>query len=269
MGRPHPMLIVVTVVGIFLVVLWLAQRTLIYFPESELPPPAAVGVPQAEPVSFRTEDGLDLDAWFVAAREPSANRTIVVFNGNAGNRAHRAMMAAVFADHGFSTFLVDYRGYGGNPGLPSERGLERDARAALRYLVSRADVDRRRIVYFGESLGAAVALRLAIDEPPAALILRSPFTSLAAIGGRHYPYLPVRWFLKDRYPSIDRIGQIACPVLFIAGDEDRIVPLDDTELLFEAARQPKRMIVIEGSGHNDAEIAIGPQVMKAITDFLR
>lgn len=267
--RPHPMLTIVTVVAVFLTVLWLAQRSLIYFPDSALPSPASLGLSQAEAVGFRTEDGLDLGAWFVPAAEPSANRTIVVFNGNAGNRAHRAIMAERFAGLGFSTLLVDYRGYGGNPGLPSERGLERDARAAQRYLASRGDVDLRRVVYFGESLGAAVAVELAIDEPPAALILRSPFTSLAAIGARHYPFLPVRWFIKDRYPSIDRIGKITCPILFIAGDADRIVPLDDTELLFEAARDPKRLVVIEGADHNDAEIAIGDQVMQAIRDFLR
>src|SRR6185503_2143413 len=116
-------------------------------------------------VQFTTEDGLDLDAWFVPASASPADRTIVVFNGNAGNRSHRAGLAALFAEYGWSTLLVDYRGYGGNPGLPSERGLERDARAAIRYLASRPDVDLTRIVYFGESLGAAVAIRLAVHYP--------------------------------------------------------------------------------------------------------
>jgi fermentation-respiration switch protein FrsA (DUF1100 family) len=255
--------------GIFLLGLWLLQRSFIYFPDGHLPAPAAIGLPQAEIVRFNTEDDLELEAWFVPARAPSANRTIVVFNGNAGNRSHRAMLAALFAEHGYSTLLVDYRGYGGNPGLPSERGLERDARAALRYLATRGDVDRSRIAYFGESLGAAVAVGLALDEPPAALILRSPFSSLAAMGARHYPFLPVRWFLKDRYPSIDRIGAIRCPILFIAGDADRIVPLDDTEILFEAAGQPKRLVVINGANHNDEALIFGPQLVRAVVEFLR
>lgn len=262
------MLTVVTIVAVFLIVLWVAQRSLIYFPEGQVPSPAAAGIPQAEVVGFRTEDDLDLEAWFVPPRQPSANRTIVVFNGNAGNRGHRAMLAALFAEYGYATLLVDYRGYGGNPGLPSERGLERDARAAFRYLASRADVDLSRVVYFGESLGAAVAIRLAEEHPPAALILRSPFSSLASIGARHYPLLPVRWFLKDRYPSIDRIGRITSPLLFIAGDADRIVPIGDTEQLYDAANEPKTLVTIRDADHNDEALMVGPEVMAAIRKFL-
>lgn len=269
MVRPQPMLTFVGVIGVLLVILWLAQRSFIYFPDGQVPPPAALGIPQAEVVRFTTEDDLDLEAWFVPARAPQADRTFVVFNGNAGNRAHRAMLAAIFAAHGYSTLLVDYRGYGGNPGLPSERGLERDARAALRYLASRTDVDPLRVVYFGESLGAAVAVRLAVDYPPAALILRSPFSSLSAVGAKHYPFLPVRWMLKDQYASVERIGAIRCPLLVIAGDADRIVPLDDTRMLFDAAMPPKRLVVIDGADHNDEALAMGPQVIRAVVEFLR
>jgi len=277
--RPHPpravvrllagMLTFLAVVAVLFLALWLAQRSLIYFPDRDVPAPADVGLPHAEVVAFETEDGLRLEAWFVPAREPSMNRTIVVFNGNAGNRSDRAILAARFAEQGISTLLVDYRGYGGNPGLPSERGLERDARAALKYLTTRPDVDVSRVVYFGESIGAAVAIRLAAEFQPAALILRSPFSSLAELGQQHYPFLPVRWFLKDRYPSIDRIGAVASPVLVIAGSEDRIVPREDSELLYEAARDPKRLLIVEGADHNDAALAIGPQVIQAVVEFLR
>jgi fermentation-respiration switch protein FrsA (DUF1100 family) len=266
--HPHPMLSVVSVIVVFLAVIWLAQRSLIYFPDGQVPSPASAGLPRAENVTFVTDDGLELGAWFVPASEPSANRTILYFNGNAGNRAYRAILAARFAAHGFSTLLTDYRGYGGNPGLPSERGLARDARAALRYLVSRPDVDRSRVVYFGESLGAAVAVDLAVDEPPAALILRSPFSSLAAVGARHYPFLPVRWLLRDRYASIDRIGQLRSPLLVIAGDADHIVPLDDTEELFDASPEPKDFVVIEGADHNSEPLAAGPELVRAVVELL-
>jgi fermentation-respiration switch protein FrsA (DUF1100 family) len=225
------MLTVAVTLTVVLGVAWMAQRSLIYFPDGHLPAPAEMGLSDAEPVLFRTEDGLDLEAWFVPAREPVADRTILVFNGNAGNRGHRAVLAATFAGNGWATLLVDYRGYGGNPGLPSERGLRRDARAALKYLATRGDVNLARVVYFGESLGAAVAVELATEFPPAALILRSPFTSMAAIGERHYPFLPVRLLLRDRYPSIDRIAAVPSPTLFIAGDADRIVPADETRAL--------------------------------------
>lgn len=257
------------VLVLVVILLWLAQRSLIYFPDSHVPPPGAVGLPRAEIVSFRTEDGLDLEAWFVPPARLPVNRAIIVFNGNAGNRAHRAGLAARFADSGFATLLVDYRGYGGNPGLPSERGLEFDARAALGYLSTRDDVDLSRVVYFGESLGAAVAVRLAVEDAPAALVLRSAFTSLVAMGQHHYPVLPVRWLLRDRFPSIDRIGALRCPVLFIAGDTDTVVPFEDTETLYEAAGEPKRLVVIRGADHNDEALFHGPQVIAAIRDFLQ
>ncbi len=256
-------------VVVFLLVLWLVQRSLIYFPHGQVPAPAAVGLTTADIASFTTDDDLDLEAWFVPAREPSADRTIVVFNGNAGSRAHRAILAASFAERGFATLLVDYRGYGGNPGLPSERGLYRDARAALKYLASRGDVNMARVVFFGESLGAAVAVELATEFQPSALILRSPFSSMTRIGAHHYPLLPVRQFLRDRYPSIDRIGRITCPLLVIAGDDDRIVPLEDTQRLFDAAHEPKQMVVIEGADHNDEELMWGPRVIGAIAKFLQ
>lgn len=260
---------VIALVGTGVALLYLFQRSLIYFPDGEVPPPAAAGLVSAEIVRFETSDGLDLEAWFVPAREPSANRTIVVFNGNAGNRSHRSALAATFSAYGWSTLLVDYRGYGGNPGLPSESGIERDANAALKYLLTRSDVDPTRIVYFGESLGAAVAVRLAIAHAPAALILRSPFSSMAGIGGRHYPFLPVRWLLRDRYPSIDLIGRIKSPVLFIAGDLDSIVPIHETEQLFEAANEPKRLLVIRNANHNDEALNNGPELMQAIRNFLK
>lgn len=262
------MLTFLTVVAVLLGVLWLAQRSLIYFPESDVPAPAALGLAGTEEVRFQTEDGLELNAWFVPAAGPPARRTIVVFNGNAGNRSHRAPLAAEFAALGYATLLVDYRGYGGNPGLPSEEGLARDARAAWKYVTSRPDVEANRLVYFGESLGSAVAVRLAVDHPPAALILRSPFSSLVAIGAHHYPFLPVRWFLKDRFQSVDLIRRVPSPVLFIAGDADRVVPFDDTEALFAAANDPKEMVVIQGADHNDEALNIGPGVIGPIHLFL-
>jgi fermentation-respiration switch protein FrsA (DUF1100 family) len=259
----------VFVVAAGLLAVWFAQRSFIYFPEGQAPVPAAVGLRGAEPVRLTSSDGLDLEAWWVPAQSPLADRTFIVFNGNAGNRASRALLGASLAARGFAVLLVDYRGYGGNPGLPSETGLYRDARAALAYVLSRADVNPARLVYFGESLGAAVAIELAIEHPPAALVLRSPFSSMVSIGTRHYPFLPVRWLLRDRYPSIERIARLRSPVLFIAGEDDRIIPLDDTRVLFDAAPEPKQFVVIGGVGHNDEELLAGTEMLRAIDAFLR
>jgi fermentation-respiration switch protein FrsA (DUF1100 family) len=262
------MLTVLFVLAVVVGLAWAAQRGLIYFPDSDVPSPAAVGLPGAAVVSFDTRDGLHLAGWFIAAAEPATGHTVIVFNGNGGHRGDRAHLAGQLAARGIATLLFDYRGYGGNPGLPSEDGLAEDARAALAYLGRRDDVDFTRIVFFGESLGAAVAVRLALEYAPAALILRSPFTSLTEIGQHHYPFLPVRWLLRDHYPSIDRIDQVTSPLLVVVGDADQIVPSSNSEELFDAARGAKRLIVIEGADHNDSALSAGPRLLLAITEWL-
>jgi hypothetical protein len=252
---------------IVLLLAWTGQRRMIYFPFAEVPPPAAVGLPGAEEVTFAASDGVLLEAWFVAARPASG--TVIVFNGNAGNRAYRAQLGSRLSQGGFNALLFDYRGYGGSSGSPTEEGLALDARAALRYVESRSDVDSGRIFYFGESLGAGVAVRLAIERRPRALMLRSPFTSLLDTGRHHYPLLPVRWLLRDRFPSIDLIARIGCPLLVIAGSEDRVIPLAQSQRLFDTALEPKRLLVIEGADHNDEDLLAGPRTMTAILSFLR
>jgi uncharacterized protein len=164
--------------------------------------------------------------------------------------------------------LFDYRGYGGNPGSPSEKGLAADARAALAWLVAQPEVDQDNIVYFGESLGAAVAIGLATEHPPAALVLRSPFTSLAEVGRVHYPWLPIGRLLIDRYPSIDRIGSLTAPLLVIAGDRDDIVPESLSKKLYEAAPDPKRYQLVPGANHNDPELIDDPRLIEAVGRFL-
>jgi fermentation-respiration switch protein FrsA (DUF1100 family) len=257
----------VAVAGVLLFLIWMGQRRMIYFPFGTVPAPADVGLVRAETVRFATDDGLTLNGWFVPAERPGAD-TIIVFNGNAGNRAYRSDLAAWMANAGMAVLLFDYRGYGENPGSPSEDGLAQDARAARRYVLSRHDVDARRLVYFGESLGSGVAVRLAVEHPPRALILRSPFTSFVDVGRLHYPFLPVAWLLRDRYLSIDRIAQVTSPVLVIAGANDTIVPAAQSRRLFEAAREPKRLLIVEGADHNDAVLAAGEQVVAAVTAFL-
>lgn len=260
--------IVLLPLAVGLVVLWAIQRGLIYFPSRNLPPPAEAGLPQAEAVAISTDDGLTLGGWFVPASPPSKGATLIVFNGNGGNRGDRALLAARLAEQGVASLLFDYRGYGGNAGTPSERGLAADARAARRYLASRGDVDPNRIVYFGESLGSGVAVGLAIEQAPFALILRSPFTSLVDVGRLHYPFLPVALVLRDRFPSLDRIAGLRSPLLVIAAGEDRVVPASQSERLYAAASPPKRIVVIDGAGHNDEEILAGSRVIAAIVEFL-
>lgn len=164
--------------------------------------------------------------------------------------------------------MVDYRGYGENPGSPSESGLAADARAAAEFLKSRG-VDQDRIVYFGESLGAAVATGLATEEQPAALVLRSPFPSLVDVARVHYPWLPVSLLLRDRYPVQSQIARVDSPVMVILGTVDDIVPPKLSRAVYEAASEPKTLVVIEGAGHNDLALLNGDEMIQSITDFLR
>ena len=251
-----------------LALLWAGQRRMIYFPFGKVPSPAAVGLDRAEEVTFFTDDGLALHGWFVPPDSAPARFTAIIFNGNAGHRGMRAPLAIALARHGVASLLFDYRGYGGNAGAPSEAGLARDARAARAYVVGRPDVDANRLAYFGESLGAAVALRLAADASPQALVLRSPFTSLADVGRHHYPFLPVRWLLRDRYPSLELVPHLSCPILVIAGDRDGIIPIEQSRRLFAAAREPKRMVVIADADHNDDDLLAGPRLIEEVIGFV-
>jgi len=251
--------------------LWAFQRRLIYLPAPRAVPPAASVLPGAEEVAFTTADGLRLEGWFVPARavDDPATRSagVLVCNGNGGNRSLRAALAAELSRMGLAVLLFDYRGYGGNPGHPSEEGLAADARAAQAYLAGRAEVDPDRLVYYGESLGAAVALRLAVERPPAALVLRSPFASLAEVGRLHYPLAPMS-LLRDRYDSAALAGRLAAPLLVVAGGRDRIVPAGHSRRLFAAAPQPKRLVVLEGADHNDYDLLAGPRLLAELRAFL-
>ncbi len=255
-------------VALALALLWVGQRRLIYIPYAGVAPAVSLGLPSAEDVSFTTDDGVTLHGWFVPAASTPARFTVIVFNGNAGHRGMRASLAAALASHGVATLLFDYRGYGDNTGRPSEDGLARDARAAWAYVMTRADVDPGRVVFFGESLGAAVALRLATETPPFALVLRSPFTSLTDAGQYHYPFLPVRWLLRDRYPSLERVGSVSCPTLVIAGERDRVIPIEQSRRLYAAIAAEKRLAVIAGADHNDEALFHGPELMEAVLAFV-
>ena len=259
---------VAVLVAVLLGLVWSQQRRLIYYPWPGRAPAAASVLPGSQEVTLDTEDGIRLHAWFVPAPTAGRGPAVVVCNGNAGHRALRAPLAAALSHAGLSVLLFDYRGFGGNPGRPSEDGLAADARAAQAWLAARPEVDPRRIAYFGESLGAAVALRLAVERPPAALVLRSPFTSLTDVGRLHYPWLPVGLLLADRYPSADRAADLTVPVLVVAGERDRIVPAALSRRLYDAAAEPKRFVLVPGADHNDATLLDGHELVGEILRFL-
>ena len=255
------------VVGL-LALLWIFQRRLIYFPFPSEVPSVAATLPYGRDVSFETEDGLRLGGWLLEPAVDEVRAGVVVFNGNAGHRGFRTPLAVALVERGLTVLLFDYRGFGGNPGKPTEAGLLSDGRAARAFLAAETGFENERLVYFGESLGTGVAVALATEHPPAAVILRSPFASLAAVGRHHYPFLPIRLLLRDRYSSIDRIGRIAAPLLVIAGEDDRIVPIESSRDLYEAAQEPKRFVAIAGADHNDLALLAGERMIGEIEAFV-
>lgn len=257
------LLVVVAVVVLLLALLWGFQRRLIYLPDNAAVPPAASVVPGAKDVVLETSDGLRLGAWLVPAAEPDRGVAVLVANGNAGDRSVRAPLARALAAEGLTVLLFDYRGYGGNKGSPTEEGLARDVRAAQRFLVQDAGFSSDSILYFGESLGAAVVTELATEIPPGGLVLRSPFVDLASVGRVHYPFLPVR-LLRDRYPLAEQLATIDVPVVVFYGSADTVVPAQQSRTVAAAARTLHESVEIRGADHNDRALLDGRRLVTAV-----
>lgn len=236
------------------------QRQLIHLPDGQDPPVPA----DVEVVRFDTTDGTELTAWFLPADDPVT--TVLVAPGNAGNRALRLPLARGLVDRGHAVLLLEHRGYGGNPGSPSEAGLAADAAGARAHLDGRDDVDPDRVVHLGESLGSAVAAGLSVDHPPAALVLRSPFPSLVDVARRQLPFLPVGLLLRDRYPTAEHLTRVDAPVLVVAGEDDRTVPY---RLSAEVADAAGAQLVTVAADHNDRALLDGATYLDAVDRFVR
>lgn len=225
------------------------QRRLIYLPDRTPSTPAASGVPEMTPVEYRTADALALTGWYAPPPEPEAP-LLVYFHGNAGSIADRAEKVRPFLDAGFGVLLAGYRGYGGNPGRPSETGLLADARAALDHLAE-AGIAPQRTILYGESLGSGVAVALAAERPLGALVLEAPFTSIVDVAAGAYPWLPVRLAMIDRFNSLARIKSVAAPTLILHGERDRTVPVRLGRHLLDHADEPKTGVFFPEAGHTD------------------
>jgi len=246
-------LIALAVVVTIVAVVFTFQRKFVYFPSPGPLPSADEVLPGGRDVRLVTADGLVLGGWHFEL--PEAPATVIVFPGNAGNRSGRVSLAQGLVARGLSVLLFDYRGYGGNPGKPTEEGLTFDARAAL-------DLIDGPVVYFGESLGAAVAAELATFRAPKGMVLRSPFTSLAAAGSHHFPWLPVKMLLQDKYPVVERVSAVDVPTVVLLGSADSVVPPAQSREVATAARAT--LVEIGGADHNDAVLNSGPQVIDAV-----
>jgi uncharacterized protein len=257
--------VVLVLSGVLVGLLWAAQRRLVYFPDDGPVPAAADAFPGGRDVALTTADGLRLGAWWVPP--PTADAaTVLVAAGNGGSRALRAPLARALSAAGLGVLLFDYRGYGGNPGSPSEEGLALDVRAARRFLLDEG-VRPERLIYVGESLGAAVVTELATEHPPAGLVLRSPFVDLAAVGAAHYPFLPVRALLRDRYPVAERVATIRVPTTVVLGGADSIVPPAQSRAVATAAAGLHRLVEVPGADHNDRVLLDGDALVDAVVEL--
>jgi len=245
----------------------LFERQLIYFPDQKLLATPQVYQLPYEEVTLATADGEQLHGWYLPGQP--LQPALLFLHGNAGNISHRVENLWLLHRLGLNVLIFDYRGFGQSSGTPSEAGLSRDADAALAWLRQRG-WNAKRTVYFGRSLGAAVAIDLARRQPPAGLIVESPFTSLRAMGRQHYPLLDFffGWLLRDRFDNFDKIADINAPLLLFQGDRDRIVPEAMARQLFAAAREPKTFHLIPGADHDTTYEAGGQAYWQAWQDFL-
>jgi fermentation-respiration switch protein FrsA (DUF1100 family) len=244
----------------------LFEKTFIYFPSRTHDlTPQELGLP-FEDVALRTEDGVDLHAWFLPVE--AARWVVLVSHGNAGNVSHRLDRALrLQARLRASVLLYDYRGYGRSQGSPDEAGTYRDARAAYRWLLDSGRARAEQVVLFGESLGCAVALELAVSAPAAALVLEAPFTSVPDMA-RTTIFLPLAPFVRTRYDNLAKVAHLRMPLLVLHGEQDEVVPFAQGRRLFAAAPEPKRFHAIPGAGHNDAYVTGKNAYWRVIVEFL-
>ncbi len=279
-----------------LVMLTSLQRSLIYHPTRAArlsAKDAGFSPGQAHDVAVQSDDQCQLRGWLVLAnghaakdaealqRELSAGRPFVLyFSGNAGHRAYRIDDVRLLAQAGADVLICDYRGYGDSSGEPTEEGLARDARAVWKLATEEYKIATSRIVLFGESLGGGVAVRLASEleatkRPPRGLILRSTFSSMPDAAAFHFPWVPVRWLLIDRFPSESRIRDVTAAILLFHGRRDTVVPIALGRKLFAAARDQsagsvaKRFIELPNADHNDVLETSHREVMSAVEEFFR
>jgi uncharacterized protein len=228
---------------------YFAQRSLMYFPDTAHVAPADAGLPEANEVPLTTADGTQIHVWHVAPRD---NKPVIIyFHGNGGSLPGRVDRFRRLIKDGIGLVAVEYRGYGGSGGTPTEQGLIADGQAAYAFAIARYPVSQ--IVLWGESLGSGVAVALAAQKPVGRVILEAPFTSTEAVGARRYWYLPVRFLMKDQFHSDERIGKVTAPLMIMHGVLDRTVPYAMGEEMFDLANKPKHLVRFLDGGHEDLD----------------
>lgn len=244
-----------------IVLFYFLQRTLMYAPSKITPDKKTFQAEDMRTVQLVTHDELTLNAWYTPAQKTKP--TVVIFHGNAGHIGARMPLARHLITQGFGVLLLEYRGYGGNPGSPTEQGLYHDARATMKFL-KKEHVPLQNTVLYGESLGTGVATQVATEYPnTCAIILQSPYTTMADLGRYHYPWIPIEpW---DKFDSIGHIHTIHMPLLALHGTRDGVIPYTQGVQLFNAANQPKQWVTLPEQGHDNLW---QPNFLNTVTVFI-
>lgn len=231
---------------IVFIIMYVSQRHLIYHPSPQVPHLPEYHANDMTVITLHTQDNLELMSWY----KPAINNqpTVLYLHGNAGHIGYRMHLARQFINAGLGVLLLEYRGYGGNKGRPSEQGLYKDGQAALTFL-NQQGIKPEKLILYGESLGTGVATELASKHAVCAVILQAPYTSLIALAHFHYPLI----FLKpwDKFDSLARIQAINAPLLVLHGEQDNVVPYKEGLTLFNAANEPKKMITFRNLDHHN------------------
>ncbi|HET7679643.1 MAG TPA: alpha/beta hydrolase [Xanthobacteraceae bacterium] len=238
--------------------LYLTQRSLMYFPDPRRLTPAEAGLRHAEEVMLQSADGVRVSVWHVPPGESMP--VVIYFQGNGGGLNLRAERFRKLTADGTGLVALNYRGYGGSDGKPSEAGIILDAKAAYDFAAERYGADR--IVLWGESLGTGVAVALAASSPVARIILESPYSSIADVAASIYWFVPVRLLLMDSFRSDQRIDKVTVPVLVVHGERDNVVRITFGERLYEMIPGPKQFIRLPKAGHNDHDSHGLPEMVR-------
>jgi fermentation-respiration switch protein FrsA (DUF1100 family) len=243
--------LLLSLAGIFALIIIvgrLLHRYFIYVPDRTRMLPKDAGLIATEEIVFKAADGTKLIAWHQPARR--GKPTLLYFPGNSGNVAKRAGKIRAIAADGYGVFMLNYRRYGGSEGRPTEKRIAADAVSAYDCLRG-LGVAPNNVVAYGESLGTAVAARLALQRHVEALVLEAPFTSVIDVGKLAWPGLPLKLIMVDQYRTIDRIGEVKAPLFIVHGARDSLIPLDHARHLYHAASEPKKLVVVPQADHND------------------
>ncbi|MAH84910.1 MAG: hypothetical protein CBB68_11525 [Rhodospirillaceae bacterium TMED8] len=253
-------------------VMYLFQRHLMYQPRHDIIQPSQNGVKTFSIITLLNSDDQLLESWFVkpplAKKEP---KVLVYFHGNAGHIGDREAKVQAYINEGIGVLLVGFRGYGRNPGSPSELGFYEDAKTALRFLDDLGFTPLNLVLY-GESLGTGVAVEVArkyniAGTPVAAVVLEAPFTSMGDAAQEHYPFIPAKLLVRDKYNSIDKIAQLGAPLMIVHGTSDQVVPIHHGQTLFTAAQEPKYFEAINDASHNNLyEFGVATLILRFINN---